>query len=259
MGGKMPSGEPTSGQRATGTADGDALGKAANLAGIASGLVSVIGCAQALSSGDGLWVLSGVGSAIFLLYAAWRRHRVAMAASVLVLTVVALGGLVARFRVPARAGAPAAVASSPVAQSSGVVALTAPAGTPPVRTVEFLLARHDAIDLDAGAQPTAVADQIGATGRFDLYHDAGEVMSDVIRTPSGMYEYPVGSSPDSAYSICSDDTSPNPSSGGYVTSVAVETGTSFCFRTSGGKLAFATIEGVQPDNSTAVLQVRIWN
>jgi hypothetical protein len=213
MGGNTLSGEPARGKGAAGTAGSDALGRAASLAGIVSGLVSVLGLAQALSSGGGLWVLSGLGTAIFFLYAAWRRHRVAMAASVLLLAVAALGGLLARPGAPARsAGAPSPAASSaPVAPSSGAAASAAPAGTPPVRMVEVTLPRHAAVDLDAGAHPAPVAGQIGATGRFDLYHDAGEVMSDVIRTPGGMYGYPAGSSPDSAYAICSDYTSPNPS------------------------------------------------
>ena len=177
-----------------------------------AGLVSMLGFAQTLSSGDGLWVLSGLGTAIFFLYAAWRRHLIAIAASVLLLAVVALGGLLAHFRAPAQAAGASAPAagSAPVEPSTGAAASNAPAGTPPVRIVEVTLPRHAAVDLDSGAQPTVVAGQIGATGRFDLYHDAGEVMSDVIRTPDGMYSYPVGSSPDSAYAIRSDYTSPKP-------------------------------------------------
>lgn len=189
-GGKTLRTEPAPGKGSVRTADNDVLAKAASLAGIASSAVTVLGFAQTLRSGDGLWVLSGLGTAIFFLYAAWRRRGVAMTASALLLAVV--------------------------------------------------------------------AGQIGATGRFDLYHDAGGVMSDVIRTPDGMYDYPAGSSPDSAYAICSDYTSPNPSYNAYETSAGLETGNAFCFRTTEGKLAWATIEAVQPGSYTAVLQVRIW-
>jgi hypothetical protein len=257
-GGKTLRTEPAPGKGSVRTADNDVLGKAASLAGIASSAVTVLGFAQTLRSGDGLWVLSGLGTAIFFLYAAWRRRGVAMTASVLLLAVAVLGGLLAHLRVPAHAAGAHASTAVPAVPSAGETFATAPGGTPSARVIEVTLPRHAAVDLDSGTQPAVVADQIGATGRFDLYHDAGEVMSDVIRTPDGMYDYPAGSSPDSAYAICSDYTSPNPSYNAYETSAGVETGNAFCFRTTDGKLAWATIEAVQPGSYTAVLQVRIW-
>ncbi len=264
MGGKTLSGEPGRGSDADRTAGADALGRAASLAGIASSVATVAGTAQTLRSGDWLWVLSGGGTAVFLVYAAWRRHRVAMAASMLLLAVVALGGFLARSRVPAQASGtpPLAGGTAPVASTAGDSAVgsagATSAGTPAMRTVEVTLPRHAAADVDPAGPPVVAGGQSGPTGSFDLYHDAGEVMADDIRTPDGMYGYPAATSPDSAYAICSDYTSPDPSHNAYQTDIGLYTGESFCFRTTGGKLAWATIEAVQPGTSTVVLQVRIW-
>jgi hypothetical protein len=104
-----------------------------------------------------------------------------------------------------------------------------------------------------------VSGQIGLTGGFDLYHDAGEVMSDVIRASDGMYAYPPGASPDSAYALCADYTSPASTDGAYEAAAGLETGDAFRFRTTQGQLAWATVEAVQPDSYVAVLQVRIWD
>jgi hypothetical protein len=101
--------------------------------------------------------------------------------------------------------------------------------------------------------------RLSRDAHFDLYHDAGEVMSDVIRAPAGMYVYPAGTSQDSAYAICSDYTSAASSDGAYEASAGLETGDAFCFRTTQGKLAWATVEAVQPNSYVAVLQVRIWD
>jgi hypothetical protein len=61
-----------------------------------------------------------------------------------------------------------------------------------------------------------------------------------------------------AYAICSDYTGAAPSTNTYSPFVFVDTGTAFCFRTTAGKLAWATVEAIQPDTNTAVLQVFIW-
>jgi hypothetical protein len=248
--------------------------------------VTVLGFAQTLRSGDGLWVLSGLGTAVFFLVAAWQRHAQAMAASAVLLALAVLGGLLAHFHVSARAAEPSASAAAPAMSSAsaaapaaptagsavagaagataagaagaGATAAAAPAGTSPARVIEVTLPRHAAVDLDSGAQPAVIGGQIGATGLFDLYHDAGEVMSDVIRTPNGMYTYPAGTSPESAYAVCSDYTSPNPSTNAYEPSAGVDTGNAFCFRTTEGNLAWATVEAVQPITDTAVLKVLIW-
>lgn len=244
----------------------EALGIAASLAGIAASLASVAGFLLSLHSGDGLWLLCGLGTAAFLLYAAWRRHWMAVAASALVLAVAGIGGLLAHFHTPTE---PAA--ASPSTSASTAAHPIAPGGssatssgaqvsmsTPQPRVLEITLPRHAAVDLDPAGQPSVITDQIGATGPYDLYHDAGEVMSDTIRTHDGVYAYPAGSSPDSAYAICSDYTSAHPSYNAYNPSAGAQTGATFCFRTTEGKLAWATVEAVQPDTNTVVLQVRIW-
>jgi hypothetical protein len=255
---------------------GERLGVAANLAGIAASLASVAGFLLSLRSGDGLWLLCGAGTAVFFLYAAWRRRRMAVAASAVILALVGAGGLLAHFHILIK---PAVVSPSPSAHALAVTPSVAPSGspgtpsaaqsgivsgpqpgtsTPPPRVLEVTLPRHAAVDVDSAGQPEVVDNQIGATGPYDLYHDAGEVMSDMIRAHDGVYIYPSATSPDSAYAICSDYTGPDPSANTYNPSVGIETGVAFCFRTSAGKLAWASIEAVQPDTYTTVLQVYVW-
>jgi hypothetical protein len=255
---------------------GDALGVAANLAGIAASLASVIGFLLSLRSGDGLWLLCGLGTAVFFLYAAWRRRRLAVAASAVILALVGVGGLIAHFHVLVKPAAAAQSASAPtggqstaasapssalsVTQSgTGTPQATTPteASTPQPRIIEITLPRNAAVDLDTAGQPQVVDDQIGATGPYDLYHDASNG-PDAIRAQDGVYTYPVDTSPDSAYAICSDYTGPDPSENTYSPSFYIETGTAFCFRTTAGKMAWATIQAVQPVTNTAVLQVRVW-
>jgi hypothetical protein len=123
---------------------------------------------------------------------------------------------------------------------------------------EVTLPRHSAVDVDQPNQPV-VADQSGVTGIFDLFHDSGEVKSDTIRTHDGVYAYPAGKSTDAAYDVCSDYTSPNPSYNAYNPSAGVSIGGIFCFTTSDHRLAWASVESVQPDNFTTVLEVRVWD
>ena len=99
--------------------------------------------------------------------------------------------------------------------------------------------------------------QIGATGSYDLYNGG----DGFIYAHDGMYAYPYNTSPDSAYAICSDYTSANPSSNTYESKALNSTGVAFCFRTTAGKMAWATVtvEGVQSGTSgTAALQVYVW-
>src|ERR1700724_1466238 len=56
----------------------EALGIAERLPGIAASLATVAGFLLSLRSGDGLWLLCGLGTVAFLLYAAWRRHWMAV-------------------------------------------------------------------------------------------------------------------------------------------------------------------------------------
>ena len=104
-----------------------------------------------------------------------------------------------------------------------------------------------------------VRDQASAIGAFDLFHDSGSVMSDVIRTHGGVYAYPAGASPDRAYAICTDYTGPKPSYNSYNPSMGAQVGATFCFKTSEGRLGWVTIEAVQPGDQAAVLSVRIWD
>lgn len=266
------------------------LGVAANLAGMTASLASVAGFLLSLRSGDGLWLLCGLGTAVFFLYAAWRRRRMAVAASAVILAMVGVGGLLAHFHVlvkPAAASpsadAPAVTLSTAPNGSSSTPSATQPdagsssqagpgsstqagtvsgtqAGTsaPQPRVLEITLPRHAAVDLDYAGQPEAVSNQFGATGPYDLYHDGGEAGTDEIRAQDGVYSYPADTSPDSAYGICSDYTSAAPSVNTYNPFVYVNSGTPFCFRTTAGKLAWATVEAVQPDTYAVVLQVFIW-
>lgn len=141
---------------------------------------------------------------------------------------------------------------SEVAGESPVAAAPAP------RLIEVTLPRHAAVDLDRPGQ-RVVPGQSGITGGFDLFHDAGRVMSDVIRAANGVYIYPAGKRPDDAYDVCADYTGPNPSYNAYNLVASVQTGVAFCFKTSGGLMAFATVNAVQPTSWVTTLAVRVWD
>lgn len=123
---------------------------------------------------------------------------------------------------------------------------------------EVTLPRHGAVDVDKPNQPVAT-DQNGITGAFDLFHDSGSVKFDAILAHDGVYFYPIGKSSNTAYDICSDYTSANPSYNAYGSNVSVSIKNTFCFATSDHHLAWASIKSVQPDIYTAVLEVRVWD
>lgn len=248
----------------------ETLGVAASLAGIAASLASVAGFLLSLRSGDGLWLLCGAGTAVFFLYAAWRRRRMAVAASAAILALVGVGALLAHFHISIKPTAASPSANAPVAAhsiapsgpSSSLPATQASANgatqtrtsTPPPRVLEVTLPDRAATDVDSGGQPAVANGQIGPTGSYDLYNGG----DGFIHAHDGMYAYPDNTSPDSAYAICSDYTSANPSANTYESEALDSTGITFCFRTTAGKMAWATVEGVQSGTSAAALQVYVW-
>jgi hypothetical protein len=159
----------------------------------------------------------------------------------------------------------ASVASNDQSNSFGSTPTRSTSFSPPVSpkaklsfSGEVTLPRHAAVDVDEPDQPV-VADQSGVTGAFDLFHDSGAVRSDTIRTHDGVRSYPSGKSSEAAYDVCLDYTSPNPSYNSYNPSAGVSIGETFCFTTSDHRVAWARVESVQPDNFTAVLEVRVWD
>ena len=194
------------------------LGVAANVAGIVGALVS-------LRSGQLVWLLPSIAVAGYLLYAVWHRHWAAAGASLLVFVVLAGTGYITAADGRASlgpspvvtrmgAGEPSAgqestsggggpsVAGSSAAASPPSTVSPAPDGDPATtaagaqpRVMEITLPRHAAVDVDRPGQPV-VGNQAGVTGAFDLYHDAGEVRSDSILTPDGLFSYPIDSGVD---------------------------------------------------------------
>lgn len=239
------------------------LGLAANVAGIVGALVS-------LRSGQLVWLLPSFAVAAYLLYAVWHRHWTAAGASLLVFVVLAGAGYIttADSRVPKpspsatwMAGGGSTLAATVPAGPPSTVGPADPAPSPgagaPPQVMEITLPRHAAVDVDRAGQPV-VLNQAGVTGAFDLYHDAGEVKSDSILTPDGLFSYPVGTGVDAAYPLCRGYLS-DPQTAGRQDGKGLYLDSAFCFRTSDGRVAWAKIVAVQSLDDTAVLSVRVWS
>lgn len=165
--------------------------------------------------------------------------------------------------------APAATPDRTAVAASAVDPVAAPPAAPaaaPAHAVifdgEVTVPRHAAVDVDS-ATPSVRDDQVGPTGAFDLYHDSGEVRTDNFQAHGGgdVFPYPSGAStaPAASYDVCKDYTGPSPSYNNPRQSAPIFVGAPFCFVTSSRHLAWASVEGVQDGNETAVVRVRVWD
>ena len=190
----------------------------------------------------------------------------------ILLAVAALARDTFNFTLPGGDSAPrepAAPATSPSAGAdAGHTAVPATTGSTPdislpaspasqARVVKLDLPQHAAVDVDAGTSQV-LTDRDGLDDVTDMFHDSGSVLSDVLRTPNGVFGYPAGKSIQAAYEVCSDYTSPNPSYTAYQAVAAASTGNQFCFTTSAGRLGFVVVDGNRKDG-TVLLTVRVWD
>ena len=244
--------------------------------GLSANICAIVGAAVSLRSGDGLWLLPSAAVAIYLLYAVWHRHWAAAGASAAVFLVVvgtgyltAVGGVAPPRSSSWLAGSASATASpaaapnptpaDPPAATSPQSTVSAPAGPgageQPVE-MEVVLPQHAGVDVDQPDQPVAL-NEAGATGVFDLYHDAGPVRSDSILTPDGLFSYPGDAGVDAAGALCSNYLT-DPQTRGRHDGNGLYLSTAFCFRTSSGKVAWAKVVGLRPLDNSVVLSVRVW-
>ncbi|MFG3557272.1 hypothetical protein ACGGAQ_23085 [Micromonospora sp. NPDC047557] len=200
----------------------------------------------------------------------YRQTRVAVA--LLAMGCLLLGGVVAtqlsrQSTPPPTAGPPtgtpatSAAAPPPTtgpATPSASQATPTPGGTTdpdaPRTLVErtVVLPRFAAVDVDRPDQQVVRDHSDGATDGLDLYHDWGQVRSDNVQVANAPNVYPYsGGNPAQAYAGC----------------VASATGSArpsftpdadWCFRTSEGRMGFATITTTRADQAF-VVHVVVWD
>lgn len=115
-----------------------------------------------------------------------------------------------------------------------------------------VLAREAAVDVDHPDQRPVPHHVDGATGELDFYHDWGPVRSDTIQVVNAPNVYAYSGGPVArAYATCSADLAKSP----YP---AASPGGDFCFRTSRGRVGFATITRTR-DDYAFVVHVVVWD
>ncbi|WP_435205556.1 hypothetical protein [Micromonospora sp. bgisy143] len=245
--------------------------------GVAANVIGVVTAVESWLKRDVL-LFALTLTAVLVLGAFWlwyRRTRVAIA--LLALGCLLLGGVVAtQLRHPSTpaptAGAPStspSTAGAPTGTPSaaGPPPTTGPAAPPasqaapgsnpdaPRTLVDqtVVLPREAAVDVDRPGQQVVPKHSDGATDGLDLYHDWGQVRSDNVQVANAPNVYPYsGGNPAQAYADC----------------VASATGTArdsftpganWCFRTSEGRLGFATITNDSRTDKAFVVHVVVWD
>ncbi|WP_030491506.1 hypothetical protein [Micromonospora chokoriensis] len=253
-------------QESAPAATGDAERRIRMLAvvGVAANVLGVVTAVQSVLRRDALLIVLTL-TAVLLLGGFWFWYqRTRLAVALLALGCLLLGGVVAtqlghRSTPPPAAGA--TTTSTPSA-AGGTSAPSATAGaSPPTqdpnspRTLvdrRVVLPRGAAVDVDRPDQRVVANHTAGATDGFDLYHDWGQVRSDNIQVanPPNVYQYS-GGPPGQAYATCAVD-------GPGSAQPHFTPGADFCFRTSEGRVGFATITSPGSD-PTFVVHVVVWD
>ncbi|MET8282197.1 hypothetical protein [Micromonospora sp. NPDC005174] len=240
--------------------------------GVAANILGVVTAVESWLKQDVL-LFALTLTAVLLLGGFWlwrRRTRVAIA--MLALGCLLLGGVLAtqlRHRstpsstagsssMPSPTGSPTSATAPP--PTTGPAAPSPSQATPganpdtPRTLVDqtVVLPRSAAVDVDQRDQPVVPHHSDGATDGLDLYHDWGQVRSDniqVANTPS-VYQYS-GGNPAQAYAGCVA------SATGSARALFTP-GADWCFRTSEGRLGFATITNTRADQAF-VVRVVVWD
>ncbi|MGV9213823.1 hypothetical protein ACTFTM_18370 [Micromonospora sp. RB23] len=216
-------------------------------------------------------------TAVLVLGAFWlwrRRTRVAIA--LLALGCLLLGGVLAtQLRNPSTpsptagssstspptAGGPTGAATpgtSPAAPPTGQTTPTPGGTTDPdaPRTLvarDVVLPREAAVDVDKPDQQVVPHHSDGATDGLDLYHDWGDIRSDNIQVANAPNVYPYsGGNPAQAYADCVASATGS-------ARASFTPGANWCFRTSEGRLGFATITNDSRADKAFVVHVVVWD
>ncbi|MFG2049186.1 hypothetical protein ACGFIW_17380 [Micromonospora sp. NPDC048935] len=243
--------------------------------GVAANVLGVVTAVQSVLRRDALLIVLTL-TAVLLLGGFWFWYqRTRLAVALLALGCVLLGGVVAtQLGRPSTPPPPAAGTSTPTPSASGdasppstavaaTVGSSAPPTTPPANGVDpdaprvlvdrdVVLPRAAAIDVDQPGQQVVAKHAGGATDGLDLYHDWADIRSDNIQVanPPNVYQYS-GGDPSRAYQTCAQ--------GGSGSARASFTpGADFCFRTSEGRVGFATIAPPGRDQ-VFVVHVVVWD
>ncbi|MFG1885901.1 hypothetical protein [Micromonospora sp. NPDC049102] len=240
--------------------------------GVAANILGVVTAVESWLKQDVL-LFALTLTAVLLLGGFWLwRQRTRVAIALLTMGCLLLGGVVATqlrhpstpsptagsLTSPPTTGSPTSATASP--PTSGPAAPSPSQATPganpdtPRTLVErdVVLPRSAAVNVDRPDQRVVTNHTDGATDGLDLYHDWGQVRSDniqVANTPS-VYQYS-GGNPAQAYAGCVA------SATGSARALFTP-GANWCFRTSEGRLGFATITNTRADQ-TFVVHVVVWD
>ncbi|MET8086633.1 hypothetical protein [Micromonospora sp. NPDC005237] len=254
-----------------GSGSGDHRIRTLAVIGVVANVLGVVTAVESVLRRDVLLFVLTL-TAVLLLAGFWlwyRRTRLAVA--LLTLGCLMLGGVVAtqlnrQSTSPPTAGAPTGTSAAAPPPTTGPATPSASQATPTTggttatdpdtpRTLvdrNVVLPRAAAVDVDRPDQQVVAHHSNGATDGLDLYHDWGQVRSDNIQVanPPNVYPYS-GGNPAQAYAGCvaSATGSARPS---------FTPGADFCFRTSEGRMGFATITTTRADQAF-VVHVVVWD
>lgn len=209
--------------------------------GVAANVLGVVTAVESVLRRDVLLFVLTL-TAVLLLAGFWlwyRRTRLAVA--LLALGCLLLGGVVAT-QLSRQSTAPP-TAGSPTGTSAAAPPLTTGPATP---------SAGQATDVDRPDQQVVANHSNGATDGLDLYHDWGQVRSDNIQVANAPNVYPYsGGNPVQTYAGCV-------ASGTGSARASFTPGADFCFRTSEGRMGFATITTTRVDQAF-VVHVVVWD
>ncbi|GAA2190864.1 hypothetical protein [Micromonospora lupini] len=267
----------TSSGSGSGSGSGDHRIRTLAVIGVAANVLGVVTAVESVLRRDVLLFVLTL-TAVLLLAGFWlwyRRTRLAIA--LLVLGCLLLGGVVAtqlnrQSTAPPTAGSSMVTPPTSAAAPPPTTAAAAPLGSTPTpatptpggttatdpdapRTLvdqSVVLPRFAAVDVDQPGQQVVAKHSDGPTDGLDLYHDWGPVRAANIQVANAPNVYPYsGGNPAQAYAGCV--TSATGSARDSFTD-----GADFCFRTSEGRLGFATITNTRADQAF-VVHVVVWD
>ncbi|MEV4119983.1 hypothetical protein [Micromonospora sp. NPDC049645] len=264
-------------QESTPAANGDRERRLRTLTvvGVAANVLGVVTAVESVLRRDALLIALAL-TAVLLLGGFWFWYQqTRLAVALLALGCVLLGGVVATQ--VGRRSAPPPVAGGTSTPTPGGASLPSTTATPSVGSSptpatptaigtavvdpdvprvlvdrSVVLPRTAAIDVDRPDQQVVAKHTDGATDGLDLYHDWGQVRSDNIQVanPPNVYQYS-GGNPGRAYPVCAVD-------GSGSARASFTPGADFCFRTSEGRVGFATITQTR-DDQAFVVHVVVWD
>lgn len=224
----------------------------ANIITLLTGIGSVVGVAL----GQPLLVIGAVAALIFMIVALakhwWKTAVFSFAVVLVVVGVGTIGYFVQHDAATAKPGATTATHQSPATAAS--TSPSSVAGPKALLDKEVTLNRHDAVDVDANP-PVVSTGQNGAVGDNDIYFDPAGLPGSLVAHDAEAVFFPATGVTD-FYHACSDQFDPSASDRDSGVAGFVSMGSGFCFKTSAGNMAYASVVAVnQPVSSEAAQSV----